>query len=477
MSKFCQNCGQATNDSDKFCHKCGTKLYDSQDVAVIQEQARTEVMQVRQKTPQNMAVQQHAVQFQPVYVQYVEEPYTPDQGWREMFFRWDNRLNRKRFFMRLMLLQSLMLLCSFLLLLVFPKDIAQFATMIVVLIWMVPMLMLGLRRCHDLGHSGWFLIKTIIPVLGMMWLIKYFLSNRDDDTPALSSTFFVVAIGLPFVSILVWIYLMCAEGMRGENEYGPDPLGQQAEMEPQKNKVLAILNQMEAPGEMKGVLGILAAMLLVTVIPGMVGSLFTDSKSAALPMKPEMQQVQQSQQTSQGSQSSKPVLTTDSNVPLSPEMPKAPSKPSIPEPVLPSVAQENYEKAKMEKSGLVEKGQTEKKEENQGANKAQKEAINTLQQFHGYITQHELRNAYNCMSNSMKKRVSYDGWAPGFKTTVSSEVLDVKVYSETKNKIVLTYYLKAVDNPGGTKNYTGTAVMVKGDSGWKVDETTNKLKK
>ena len=44
-------------------------------------------------------------------------------------------------------------------------------------------------------------------------------------------------------------------------------------------------------------------------------------------------------------------------------------------------------------------GQAEKKQENQEVNKAQREAITALQQFHGYITQHELRNAYNCMSN------------------------------------------------------------------------------
>ncbi len=44
------------------------------------------------------------------------------------------------------------------------------------------------------------------------------------------------------------------------------------------------------------------------------------------------------------------------------------------------------------------------------------------------------------------------------------------------NCIVLTYYLQSVDNPGGTKAYTGTAALVKSGNDWKLEEITNKLK-
>lgn len=106
----------------------------------------------------------------------------------------------------------------------------------------------------------------------------------------------------------------------------------------------------------------------------------------------------------------------------------------------------------------------------------QKMAINALYDFHKNITEHKLQNAYGIFSPAMQNRVSYNGWAPGFKTTVSSTPSDVKVASETDSRIVLTYYLQAVDNPGGTQNFTGTAVMVKVGDSWKIDDVTNKVK-
>ena len=39
---------------------------------------------------------------------------------------------------------------------------------------------------------------------------------------------------------------------------------------------------------------------------------------------------------------------------------------------------------------------------------------------------------------------------------------------------MLTYTLKAVDNPGGTQYFKGTAVLIKENDGWKIDEVTNK---
>ena len=70
--------------------------------------------------------------------------------------------------------------------------------------------------------------------------------------------------------------------------------------------------------------------------------------------------------------------------------------------------------------------------------------------------------------------MSYEGWASGFQTTVSSTVSDVKTETQTNDQAVLTYILKAVDNPGGTKYFRGTAVLVKTSGGWKIDEITNK---
>lgn len=54
---------------------------------------------------------------------------------------------------------------------------------------LVPSLAVSVRRLHDVGKSGWFLLIALIPLVGGIWLLV----------------------------------LDCTEGKRGLNEYGPDP--------------------------------------------------------------------------------------------------------------------------------------------------------------------------------------------------------------------------------------------------------------
>ena len=114
--------------------------------------------------------------------------------------------------------------------------------------------------------------------------------------------------------------------------------------------------------------------------------------------------------------------------------------------------------------------------QNAQSNKNQEEAIRALTDFHNNITKKNYQQAYNYFSKDLQKRVPYDGWAGGFKTTVSSSAADIKIVSESNDKITINYTLKAVDNPGGARNFNSTAVVVKTNNGWKLDSMSNKLK-
>lgn len=103
-----------------------------------------------------------------------------------------------------------------------------------------------------------------------------------------------------------------------------------------------------------------------------------------------------------------------------------------------------------------------------------KTPIQVLQAFHQNITNKRYREAYNYLSADFQNYVSYEGWAPGFRTTVSSSVSNVKIASQSDSQVVLTYILKAVDNPGGTRYFRGTATIIKTEDGWKIDEIMNK---
>ncbi len=60
------------------------------------------------------------------------------------------------------------------------------------LLMLYPTLAVNVKRCHDRGHSGWFMLIAFIPIVGFWYLIE---------------------IGF-------------LRGTTGDNDYGPDPLGQ-----------------------------------------------------------------------------------------------------------------------------------------------------------------------------------------------------------------------------------------------------------
>ena len=57
---------------------------------------------------------------------------------------------------------------------------------------LVPSLAVAVRRLHDVGKSGWFILISLIPLIGGIWLLV----------------------------------LMCTDSMPGENEFGPNPKNQ-----------------------------------------------------------------------------------------------------------------------------------------------------------------------------------------------------------------------------------------------------------
>ena len=127
-----------------------------------------------------------------------------DSGIKENFFRWNGRLNRKRFIMRLLALTGVGIVLYILMgvLLVVYADgtmrpseetimgIYGLCTLLSIPIT-VASYMLMIRRLHDVGLSGYFILLAFIP----------------------------------FVSLGLLLYLLCKHGTKGDNAYGADPLG------------------------------------------------------------------------------------------------------------------------------------------------------------------------------------------------------------------------------------------------------------
>jgi len=43
----------------------------------------------------------------------------------------------------------------------------------------IPGLAVGVRRLHDIGKSGWYMLIALIPIAGGIWLLVLFCTNGD----------------------------------------------------------------------------------------------------------------------------------------------------------------------------------------------------------------------------------------------------------------------------------------------------------
>lgn len=117
---------------------------------------------------------------------------------------------------------------------------------------------------------------------------------------------------------------------------------------------------------------------------------------------------------------------------------------------------------------------TEKIDVNIGKTPTERAAVQVFLNFHENITKKDFLKAYDCLSEDFQNNMSYEGWIPGFKTTVSSTPSDLKIISSGENYIKLSYKLTAVDNPGGTQIFKGKVTIIKTGAGWKIDDIDNR---
>lgn len=79
---------------------------------------------------------------------------------------------------------------------------------------LVPSLAVGVRRLHDTGRSGWWLLIGYGPFLLSLLL-----------TMAGSLQLAMILSVLALVGFVALLVFMVMEGTRGPNQYGPDPKG------------------------------------------------------------------------------------------------------------------------------------------------------------------------------------------------------------------------------------------------------------
>jgi len=86
---------------------------------------------------------------------------------------------------------------------------------------LIPSIAVGVRRLHDTGRSGWWILLPLGPyILGILFVVMGAVSG----SLALAGLGGVLTL-IGLVCAIVLIVFYCLPGTPGPNKYGPDPMG------------------------------------------------------------------------------------------------------------------------------------------------------------------------------------------------------------------------------------------------------------
>ena len=187
MANFCGNCGAKLDDQAKFCPVCGKSLTIKADTDEPEKNiGQSQLPDISAET-----------EIEKQMDSSIPAEFQKEEGLKEKFLSFKGRLNRKRYFLRQLALGLFSgIFISFLSgMMTNTKSLDMLIVFVVLILAIaIPCIACGVslmvRRFHDLGKSGWYILWNLCPV----------------------------------INIGVSLYLLFGKGVSGENSYGPDPL-------------------------------------------------------------------------------------------------------------------------------------------------------------------------------------------------------------------------------------------------------------
>lgn len=201
--KYCSNCGNQVNDDSLFCPKCGSKINNSVGAsgdAGIPEAANNTGQNYGSAYGQNPN-QNYGSAYNQNYGQgygyYGNQSTVSELSLFEYFkkcFRhyadFNGRARRKEYWGYVLFYMIFYVVAYIIFSLIDNLIDAPVFTSILGLASLgavIPSIAVAVRRLHDIGKSGWWYFISFIPLVGAIWMLV----------------------------------LLCTEGTRGMNAYGP----------------------------------------------------------------------------------------------------------------------------------------------------------------------------------------------------------------------------------------------------------------
>jgi uncharacterized membrane protein YhaH (DUF805 family) len=111
-----------------------------------------------------------------------------------LLFSFEGRINRARFWIGILVIVAIEivgLIVATVIGYLVGAELAMILFYLVVLVMLWPSIALGVKRFHDRNKSGWWVLISLVPIIGGIW--------------------YLVECGF-------------LEGTKGPNQFGPDPL-------------------------------------------------------------------------------------------------------------------------------------------------------------------------------------------------------------------------------------------------------------
>lgn len=95
---------------------------------------------------------------------------------------------------------------------------------------LIPTLAVTVRRLHDTGRSGWWLLAAILPaaIFGFEASQATLAGTVDSWDPSLSTLIAIFAFAI--VCLIIFVFTL-VRGTEGPNKFGPDPFGPQDQLD------------------------------------------------------------------------------------------------------------------------------------------------------------------------------------------------------------------------------------------------------
>ena len=114
----------------------------------------------------------------------LEENYSIVDWFKKSMKNYTNlsgRARRKEFWYFVLVQIGLTVLAMILDKVVFGSE-SEFFNGCVALVMLVPSITVGVRRLHDTGRSGWWLLLPVVPLIGLIMLLVFFAIETDFKT-------------------------------------------------------------------------------------------------------------------------------------------------------------------------------------------------------------------------------------------------------------------------------------------------------